>query len=104
MTNLEKAIVALLRQKDWKFEEGFNYPEGSMQRELDLERKERLLEKELDELTSEVLELKRTHRADLDTLKLEMEALKQSLAQLHPDFNERFQALKEKIQVEISPE
>lgn len=75
-----------------------------MQRELDLERKERLFEKELDALTDEVLELKRVHRADLDTLKLEIETLKLLLAQLHPDFNERFQTLKEKLQVELSPE
>jgi hypothetical protein len=75
-----------------------------MQRESELERKEKLLERELELLGNEVMELKRTHRADLDILKLEVETLKLLLAQLYPDFNERFQALREKVRLEISPE
>jgi hypothetical protein len=75
-----------------------------MQRELELERKEKLAEKEIESLTNEILELKRIHRAEIDEQKLEIETLKFLLAQTQPDFNERFQAMREKVRMETSPE
>jgi hypothetical protein len=75
-----------------------------MQRELELERKEKLLEQELGTLGAEVDELKRTHRADLDLMRLELETLKLFLAEIYPDFAKRFQALREKVRMEVSPE
>jgi hypothetical protein len=75
-----------------------------MQRELELERKEKLVEREMESLTNEVFELKRTHRAEIDELKLEIEVLKLLLAQSQTDFNERFKAIKEKVRLELSPE
>jgi hypothetical protein len=75
-----------------------------MQRELELERKERLLEQELGTLGTEVAELKRTHRADLDLMRLELEALKLFLAEIHPEFDEHFQVLREQVRAEINPE
>jgi hypothetical protein len=53
---------------------------------------------------NEVFELKRTHRAEIDELKLEIEALKVLLAQSQADFNERFRAVKETVRLELSPE
>ncbi|MCI0660182.1 MAG: hypothetical protein L0220_03835 [Acidobacteria bacterium] len=75
-----------------------------MQRELELERKELLLEQELGTLGAEVADLKRTHRADLDLMRLELEALKLFLAEIHPEFDERFQVLREQVRTEINPE
>ncbi|MCI0391061.1 MAG: hypothetical protein MOB07_20130 [Acidobacteria bacterium] len=75
-----------------------------MQRELELERKEKLLEQELGTLGAEVADVRRTHRADLDLMRLEMEALKLFLAEIYPDFDKRFQAFRERARMEISPE
>lgn len=69
-----------------------------------MQKKDRLLDEELDLLANEVADLKLTHRADIDTLRLEIEALKLLLAELYPDFEERFRALREKVRLEVSPE
>ena len=66
--------------------------------------KEKLLDEELDLLTTEVMNLKLNGRTEIDALKLEIETLKRFLASSYPDFHERFQALKEKVIREFSPE
>jgi len=73
-------------------------------KEPEMEKKEKLLEEGLELLTNEVMNLKLDHRADIDGLKLEIETLKLFLAQIYPDFHERFQTLREKARLEISPE
>jgi hypothetical protein len=75
-----------------------------MERELELERKERLLQQELETLGAEVEDLKRTHRAELDLMRLEMRSLELFLATIHPDFDERFHAYRERVRTQISPE
>jgi hypothetical protein len=37
-------------------------------------------------------------------LKLELETLKIFLAEIYPDFDKRFQTLREKVRMEVSPE
>jgi|PlaIllAssembly_1097288.scaffolds.fasta_scaffold1117994_2 hypothetical protein len=66
--------------------------------------KEKLLDEELDLLTTEVMNLKLNCRTEIDALKLEIETLKRLLAGSHPDFPERFQAVKEAVIREVSPE
>lgn len=76
-----------------------------MAQDIETQEKIQLLEKELDSLTDEVLSLRRAHRADLDSLHLQIEAVKLFLAQHHPEgFEERFAELQEKANREISPE
>jgi hypothetical protein len=69
-----------------------------------MQKKDRLLDEELDLLANEVADLKLTHRADIDTLKLEIEALKLLLGRLYPNFQEEFRALREKVRLEVNPE
>ena len=66
--------------------------------------KEKLLDEELDLLTTEVMNLKLNGRTEFDALKLEIETLKRVLADSYPDFPERFQVLKEAVIRETSPE
>ena len=66
--------------------------------------KEKLLDEELDLLTTEVMNLKLNCRTEIDALKLEIETLKRVLAGSYPDFQERFQAVREAVIREVSPE
>ncbi len=66
--------------------------------------KEKLLDEELDLLTTEVMNLKLNCRTEIDALKLEIETLKRVLADSYPDFQERCQAVKEAVIREVSPE
>ncbi len=68
------------------------------------QKNEKLLDEELDLLTNEVMSLKLNNRTEMDALKLELETLKRFLVVAYPDFNERFQALKEQVILEVSPE
>ena len=66
--------------------------------------KEKLLDEELDLLTTEVMNLKLNCRTEIDALKLEIEMLKRVLANSYPDFPEPFQGVKEAVIREVSPE
>ncbi len=68
------------------------------------QKNEKLLDNELDLLTNEVMSLKLNNRTEMDALKLELETLKRFLVIAYPDFHERFQALKEQVILEVSPE
>jgi hypothetical protein len=73
-------------------------------RTLTTDEKLELLDKELDTLTEEVLELRRGHRADLGGMRLEIEAIKLYVAERHPDFERRFSELRRQADREIAPE
>ena len=73
-------------------------------RDHESEKREKLLDEELELLAGEVADLKLNHRADHDDLKLEFETLKPFLARAHPGFDEQYKALKEQVRLEISPE
>jgi hypothetical protein len=73
-------------------------------RTLTTDEKLELLDKELDTLTEEVLELRRGHRADLGGMRLEIEAIKLYEAERHPDFERRFSELRRQADREIAPE
>ena len=60
--------------------------------------------REIGTLTDEVLELRRLHRADLDRLVLELEAVKLFIAESHPGFGARFAELRARALREIPPE
>lgn len=63
-----------------------------------------LLERELEVLGDDVESLRRAHRADLDSLRLEIEALKLLLARTTDGFEDRFQEVYDLARREISPE
>jgi hypothetical protein len=63
-----------------------------------------LLEKELGVLGNEFSTLRRDHRSDADSFKLEIETLKLILAQVVPNFSEKYAEMKEKARLEIIPE
>ncbi len=48
--------------------------------------------------------LRRDQRAGLDELRLEVEALRQCLVRLHPDFEECFAAVRATVMQETDPE
>ncbi|HXG92567.1 MAG TPA: hypothetical protein VNN73_09380 [Blastocatellia bacterium] len=75
-----------------------------MWKDAELEKKERLLDKELDLLAAEVSKMKIDHRADVDALRIEIEAIKLFLFEFHPEFSDQFPLLKERARQEISPE
>jgi hypothetical protein len=71
---------------------------------IDLADRVDLQGKEIATLTDDVLDLRRLHRADLDRLLLELEAIKMFLAERHPDFWPRFAELRGQAFREIPPE
>lgn len=76
-----------------------------MQKEVEIVgSKINLLEKELDVLGNEFSALRRDHRSDADSFRLEIETLKLILAQVVPNFSERYAEMKEKARLEIIPE
>ncbi|MGH9880599.1 MAG: hypothetical protein ACRD6N_04120 [Pyrinomonadaceae bacterium] len=75
-----------------------------MVKERELEQQGRLVEEELELLAQEIAELKLNHRAEIDNLKLELKALQFFLSQVHPEFDEQFKSLREKVRLEINPE
>jgi hypothetical protein len=76
-----------------------------MQREMEIVgSKVKLLEEELGVLGSDFSALRRDHRTDADTFRLEIETLKLILAQVVPNFSERYAEMKEKARLEIIPE
>jgi hypothetical protein len=76
-----------------------------MQREMEIVgSKVKLLEEELGVLGNDFSALRRDHRTDADTFRLEIETLKLILAQVVPNFSERYAEMKEKARLEIIPE
>jgi hypothetical protein len=75
-----------------------------MSKEQELEKKGKLHDEELEVLADEVINIKRDYRTEIDNLRLEIETLKLFLSQAYPDFQKRFNTLKEKARLEICPE
>jgi hypothetical protein len=71
---------------------------------IDLADRVELQAKEIATLTDTVLELRRSHRADIDRLLLELEAMKLFVAESNPGFWARFAELRERAIREIPPE
>lgn len=63
-----------------------------------------LVNEQVESLTGVVNDIKLNHRADIDTLKIELKAMQLFLTEVYPNFDERFQAVREKVRLEISPE
>jgi hypothetical protein len=73
-------------------------------REGQVERQLKLLQGEIAVNGEELEALGRDQRAAMDDLRLEVEALRQCLERLHPDFEECFAAVKAEITQKIDPE
>ncbi len=66
-----------------------------MQREMEIVgSKVKLLEEELGVLGNDFSALRRDHRTDADTFRLEIETLKLILAQIIPNFSEKYAEIK----------
>lgn len=63
-----------------------------------------LLERELEVLGDDVESLRRAHRIDLDSLRLEIEALKLLLGQTLDGFEHRYREAYDRARREINPE
>lgn len=63
-----------------------------------------LLEQEIATLTDLAFALRRSHRADLDEMKLEIETLKLFLSARHDDFWSAYSELRHQVNREVAPE
>jgi hypothetical protein len=75
-----------------------------MIKDRELEEKEKLINEELDTLAQALADAKLNHRADIDNLRLDLKAIELFLRELHPEFDEKFRALRERVRLEVSPE
>ncbi len=62
------------------------------------------MNEELDALAQELADSKLDHRTEIDGLKLDLKAMQLYLSQIHPDFEDQFKSLREKVRLEVSPE
>ncbi len=73
--------------------------------ELELERVVRLLQAEVQSLSEHLIDLRRSSREEIDSLKLEIEALKRYISQSSAeDFQEQFDTIKDRCRYEIIPD
>jgi hypothetical protein len=75
-----------------------------VKKELELEEKVRLLEKEVGILGDDVERMRLDVKEAIDLLRIELESLKLILKESVPDFPEKFQKVKEIVLREIDPE
>jgi hypothetical protein len=75
-----------------------------MIKDRELEEKEKLVNEELDTLAQELADAELNHRTEIDGLKLDLKAMQLYLSQIHPEFDEQFTSLREKVRLEFSPE
>lgn len=73
-------------------------------KEREIEKQFKTLQQEIALNGEELEALKRDHRAEIDTLRLEVKALRRCLSLLHPDFVECFAAVREDLIQETYPE
>ena len=72
--------------------------------ELDIEQRFHLMQKEIEAAVSLLKEAKLDLTAAVDSLKIEIEALKTYIGRHHPDFTESYARLKEEAIQAIDPE
>lgn len=72
--------------------------------ELDIEQRFHLMQKEIEATVSLLKEAKLDLTASVDSLKIEIEALKTYIERHHPDFAESYAKLKEEAIQVIDPE
>jgi predicted nucleic acid-binding Zn-ribbon protein len=73
-------------------------------REREVEKQFKALQQEIALAGEEVEALRREHRAGMDALRLEVEALRQCLVRLRPDFEECFATVRDTVMHETDPE
>lgn len=72
--------------------------------DLDIEQRFHLMQKEIEATVSLLKEAKLDLTASVDSLKIEIEALKTYIERNHPDFSESYATLKEEAIQSIDPE
>lgn len=75
-----------------------------MKKELELEERVRLLEKEVNLTGDDIEKLRLDLEEMIDSLKLEIQALIMTLNEFIPNFEQRFNSIKETVIREIDPE
>jgi hypothetical protein len=73
-------------------------------KEAELAEQFRLLQQEIVLAGEAVETLKRDQRAEIDTLRLDMEVLKRCLLQLHPELAAQFETMRATLIREFDPE
>ena len=73
-------------------------------REGEVEKRLKALQQEIALAGEEMETLRRDHRAGMDALRLEVEALRQCLVRLDPDFDQCFAAVRATVMQETDPE
>lgn len=71
---------------------------------VELEEQLRLLQQELIQVGEIAEDLKRDHRAEIDALRLEVEALRQCLMRMHPDMAAQYEELRAEVFRQVDPE
>ncbi|MBI4378451.1 MAG: hypothetical protein HY578_05075 [Nitrospinae bacterium] len=71
---------------------------------IELEERIHLIEKEIDALEDGMNDSKLSLKAGIDEIKIEIEAIKGYLREIHPDFKNKFSVIKKKIILEKNPE
>jgi regulator of replication initiation timing len=73
-------------------------------KEKEIEKQFKVLQQEIAVNGGELEALKRDYRAEIDSLRLEVKALRRCLALLHPDFVERLAVVRDQVIQETYPE
>ncbi|MEK6590684.1 MAG: hypothetical protein AABZ11_08405 [Nitrospinota bacterium] len=71
---------------------------------IELEERIHLIEKEIDALEDGINDNKLSLKVEIDETKIEIEAIKSYLKEVHPDFKNKFSGIKKKILLEKNPE
>jgi len=75
-----------------------------VKKELELEERVRLIEREVNLLGDDIERLKLDIEEAIDTVRLEIQAIKMTLGELLPGFEERFRVIRDRVVREIDPE
>ena len=73
-------------------------------KEAEIAEQFRLLQQEVNLAGEAVETLRRDHRAEIDALRLEIEALQRCLLGLHPELEERLAIVRSEVMQKIDPE
>jgi hypothetical protein len=73
-------------------------------KEVELEERVNLMEKEMNLLGDDVEKVKRDLEEAIDYQKLEIESIKAVLKEIVPNFNEKFRTIKNSVLQEVDPQ
>jgi len=72
--------------------------------ERELEKRLKLIDKEIDFQVNEIANTKRILLSEIDKMKIELEVLKRFIGELHQEFENSYLRIKESVIHEVNPE